>query len=55
MPLTTAITDLLGIKHPIICGGMQYVGVAQMAAAVSNAGSLPTSLAVFAGTVVAWS
>jgi nitronate monooxygenase len=36
----TAITDLFGIKHPIIQGGMHYVGFAELAAAVSNAGGL---------------
>jgi NADH:quinone reductase (non-electrogenic) len=36
----TAITELFGIKHPIIQGGMHYVGFAEMAAAVSNAGGL---------------
>ncbi len=40
MPIKTALIDLLGIEHPIICGGMQYVGYAEMAAAVSNAGGL---------------
>lgn len=40
MPLNTALTDMLGIEHPIICGGMQYVGYAEMASAVSNAGGL---------------
>ena len=28
MPLKTRITELLGIKHPIIQGGMHYVGCA---------------------------
>jgi nitronate monooxygenase len=37
----TAITELFGIDHPIIQGGMHYVGFAEMAAAVSNAGALP--------------
>jgi nitronate monooxygenase len=36
----TAITELFGIRHPIIQGGMHYVGFAEMAAAVSNAGGL---------------
>jgi len=36
----TAITELFGIEHPIIQGGMHYVGFAEMAAAVSNAGGL---------------
>jgi NAD(P)H-dependent flavin oxidoreductase YrpB (nitropropane dioxygenase family) len=36
----TAITELFGIRHPIIQGGMHYVGLAELAAAVSNAGGL---------------
>jgi len=36
----TAITELFGIQHPIIQGGMHYVGFAELAAAVSNAGGL---------------
>lgn len=38
--MKTAITELFGIKHPIVQGGMHYVGFAEMAAAVSNAGGL---------------
>src|ERR1044071_7427405 len=38
--MRTAITDMFGIKHPIIQGGMHYVGFAELAAAVSNAGGL---------------
>jgi len=38
--MKTKITDMFGIKHPIIQGGMHYVGFAEMAAAVSNAGGL---------------
>src|SRR5256885_12908138 len=38
--MKTAITELFGIEHPIIQGGMHYVGFAEMAAAVSNAGGL---------------
>jgi NAD(P)H-dependent flavin oxidoreductase YrpB (nitropropane dioxygenase family) len=38
--MRTRITELFGIKHPIIQGGMHYVGYAEMAAAVSNAGGL---------------
>lgn len=38
--MKTKITDLFGIKHPIIQGGMHYVGFAELAAAVSNAGGL---------------
>ena len=38
--MKTAITELFGIEHPIIQGGMHYVGFAELAAAVSNAGGL---------------
>ncbi len=38
--MKTRITDMFGIQHPIIQGGMHYVGFAEMAAAVSNAGGL---------------
>eukprot|EP00440_Ansanella_granifera_P057096 gb/GFBE01061892.1/.p1 GENE.gb/GFBE01061892.1/~~gb/GFBE01061892.1/.p1 ORF type:complete len:330 (+),score=117.93 gb/GFBE01061892.1/:1-990(+) len=40
MVLKTKLTEALGIKHPIIQGGMHFVGYAEMAAAVSNAGGL---------------
>ena len=38
--MKTRITDLFGIEHPIIQGGMHYVGRAELAAAVSEAGAL---------------
>ena len=38
--MKTRITELFGIEHPIIQGGMHWVGFAEMAAAVSNAGGL---------------
>jgi NADH:quinone reductase (non-electrogenic) len=38
--MRTAITDLFGIEHPIVQGGMHYVGFAELASAVSNAGGL---------------
>ena len=38
--IKTKITEMFGIEHPIIQGGMHYVGFAEMAAAVSNAGAL---------------
>jgi nitronate monooxygenase len=38
--MKTRITELLGIEHPIIQGGMHFVGLAELAAAVSNAGGL---------------
>lgn len=40
--IQTKITELLGIEHPIIQGGMQWISGAQLAAAVSNAGGLGT-------------
>ncbi len=38
--MKTRITELFNIQHPIIQGGMHYVGLAELAAAVSNAGGL---------------
>ena len=38
--MKTLITEMFGIQHPIIQGGMHYVGFAELAAAVSNAGGL---------------
>lgn len=38
--MKTRITELCGIEHPIVQGGMMWVGTAEMAAAVSNAGGL---------------
>ncbi|OYQ36750.1 nitronate monooxygenase [Sandarakinorhabdus cyanobacteriorum] len=38
--MKTRITEMFGIEHPIMQGGMHYVGFAEMAAAVSNAGAL---------------
>jgi NADH:quinone reductase (non-electrogenic) len=38
--MKTRITELLGIEHPIIQGGMHFVGLAELASAVSNAGGL---------------
>lgn len=46
MPFKTRITDMLGIEHPIVQGGMQGVGVAELASAVSNAGGLGTLTAL---------
>ncbi|KAI1407245.1 hypothetical protein F5Y13DRAFT_175393 [Hypoxylon sp. FL1857] len=40
MPFDTELTRRLGIKIPVVQGGMQYVGYAELAAAVSNAGGL---------------
>ena len=38
--MKTRITELFGIKYPIIQGGMHFVGLAELASAVSNAGGL---------------
>jgi len=38
--MKTRITEMLGIEHPIVQGGMQWVGRAELASAVSNAGGL---------------
>lgn len=38
--MKTRITQLFGIQHPIIQGGMHFVGLAELASAVSNAGGL---------------
>jgi NAD(P)H-dependent flavin oxidoreductase YrpB (nitropropane dioxygenase family) len=36
----TRFTDLVGIEDPIVQGGMVWVGLAELASAVSNAGGL---------------
>lgn len=38
--LKTRLTEMLGITHPVIQGGMQWVGRAELVSAVSNAGAL---------------
>ncbi|HBI18653.1 MULTISPECIES: NAD(P)H-dependent flavin oxidoreductase [unclassified Brevundimonas] len=40
MAIRTRLTELLGIQHPVVQGGMMWVGRAELAAAVSNAGGL---------------
>ncbi len=44
--MKTRITELFGIEHPIMQGGMHYVGFAELAAAVSNAGGIGTITAL---------
>ncbi|MDE0983229.1 MAG: nitronate monooxygenase family protein [Yoonia sp.] len=44
------MTRLFGIEHPIMQGGMHYVGLAPLASAVSNAGGLGTITALTLGT-----
>ena len=46
MAFKTRITEMLGIEHPIVQGGMQNVGYAELASAVSNAGGLGTLTAL---------
>ena len=46
MAIRTRITELLGIERPIVQGGMQSVGYAELASAVSNAGGLGTLTAL---------
>lgn len=48
--MKTRITEMFGIQHPIIQGGMHYVGFAEMAAAVSNAGGLGIITGLTQGT-----
>lgn len=48
--MKTKITELFGIEHPIIQGGMHFVGLAELAAAVSNAGGLGIITGLTQGT-----
>jgi NAD(P)H-dependent flavin oxidoreductase YrpB (nitropropane dioxygenase family) len=48
--MKTKITEMFGIEHPIIQGGMHHVGLAELAAAVSNAGGLGLITGLTQGT-----
>ena len=48
--MKTRITELFEIEHPIVQGGMHYVGFAELAAAVSNAGGLGIITGLTQGT-----
>ncbi|SES71404.1 NAD(P)H-dependent flavin oxidoreductase [Oceanicella actignis] len=48
--MKTRITELFGIERPIIQGGMHYVGFAELASAVSNAGGLGIITALTQGS-----
>jgi nitronate monooxygenase len=48
--MKTRITELFNIQHPIIQGGMHFVGLAELAAAVSNAGGLGMITGLTQGT-----
>ncbi len=52
--MKTRITELFGIGHPIIQGGMHCVGFAELADAVSNAGGLGVVTALTQTTAEAW-
>lgn len=53
MAIKTRITEMLGIEHPIVQGGMQNVGISELASAVSNAGALGILTALTQPTPVA--
>jgi NAD(P)H-dependent flavin oxidoreductase YrpB (nitropropane dioxygenase family) len=48
--MKTKVTEMFGIEHPIIQGGMHHVGLAELAAAVSNAGGLGLITGLTQGT-----
>lgn len=48
--MKTRFTELVGIEKPIMCGGMYHVGVAELCAAISNAGGLGTITSSTQGT-----
>lgn len=49
-PFRTRVTELLGIEHPVICGGMTGVGTVEMTVAVSEAGGLGLLTALTCGS-----
>ncbi|MBB5168420.1 nitronate monooxygenase, partial [Mycobacterium sp. AZCC_0083] len=40
MTINTKFTEVFGVEHPVAQGGMQWVGRAELVAAVANAGGL---------------
>ena len=50
MPFRTRLTDMLGIEHPILMGGLTGAGTPELAAAVSNAGGYGFVCAHMAGS-----
>ena len=54
MAFKTRITEMLGIEHPIVQGGMQSVGYAELASAVSNAGGLGILTALIGAPLFLW-
>src|ERR1700674_3338669 len=49
--ISTRLTELFGIRHPIVCAPMAYVAGGALAAAVSRAGGLGIVAGGYAGTV----
>jgi NADH:quinone reductase (non-electrogenic) len=50
MRLNTRITEIFGIEHPIVMGGLTFYGRAELASAVSNAGALGMLTALTTGS-----
>ena len=50
MSIATKFTKRMGVKYPIMCGGMYHVGEAELATSVSNAGGLGTITALSFGS-----
>ena len=50
MEWKTRLTDLLGIKYPIVQGGLAYLAYTDLCAAVSNAGGLGQITAMSLGS-----
>lgn len=50
-PFKTKVTELLGIEHPVLCGGMTGVGTVEMTVAVSEAGGLGILTALTCGSI----
>ncbi len=50
-PFKTRVTEMLGIEHPIVCGGMTGVGTVEMCVAVSQAGGLGMLTALTCGSI----
>ncbi|WP_096200238.1 NAD(P)H-dependent flavin oxidoreductase [Bacillus sp. FJAT-45350] len=48
--MKTRVTEIFGIKYPIVQGGLAYLAYAELAAAVSNAGGLGQITAATLGT-----
>jgi nitronate monooxygenase len=50
MPIKTQLTEMLGIEHPIVCGGMTGTGTVELTAAISETGCLGMLTALNFGT-----